>query len=104
MTEKEIKDYMGKQYSFSDALMSDYKEQISATGKKVYTNVKSKALELYLDVTTKVCEDNSDLCETAKEGLGNLKSSFSFTWEYVKEISGVGLSKLKAWYEVWKNC
>lgn len=81
-----------------------YKEQISTTGKKIYTGVKTKTLELYLDITTKVCENDPDTCRTAREGLTNLKSSFSLTWDYIKEISGVGLSKLKAWYEVWKSC
>ena len=81
----------------------EYKEQISETGTKVYTNLKSKALELYLDITTKACENNQDTCEAAKEGLSNLKSSFSLTWDFIKEISGVGLSKLRSWYEVWRE-
>lgn len=81
-----------------------YKEQISETGSKIYTNVKSKAIELYLDITTKVCADNPDTCEVAKEGLSDLKTNFSLTWNFIKDISGVGLSKLKAWYEVWKSC
>ena len=80
-----------------------YKEQISATGNKIYTNVKSKAVELYLDITTKVCENNSDTCEAAKEGLSDLKTNFSLTWDFIKDISGVGVSKLKAWYEVWRE-
>lgn len=87
-----------------DSYFPGYKEEISKTGNKVYTNVKSKAVEIYLDITTSICENNEDTCDEAKVGLSNLKNSFSLTWDFVKEISGVGLSKLKAWYEVWKNC
>lgn len=80
-----------------------YKEQISSTSSRIYTNVKAKALELYLNITTKVCKNNEDTCQTAKEGLSDLKSSFSLTWDFIKDISGVGLSKLKEWYEVWRE-
>ncbi|MCI6266900.1 MAG: hypothetical protein MR598_08675 [Erysipelotrichaceae bacterium] len=80
-----------------------YKEEISTTSSKIYTNVKAKAIEAYLDITTKVCQEQSDTCHTAKEGLADLKKSFSLTWDFIKDISGVGISKLKAWYEVWKE-
>ena len=82
----------------------NYKEQISTTGSKIYTKVKAKVVESYLDITTEVCKNNSDTCQTAKEGLADLKTNFSLTWSFIKEISGVGVSKLKAWYEVWKTC
>lgn len=81
-----------------------YKEEISATGSKIYTNVKAKVVETYLNITTKVCAEDPDTCAAAKEGLTDLKNSFSLTWNFIKEISGVGLSKLKAWYEVWRDC
>ena len=80
-----------------------YKESISTNGKKIYTNVKSKVVESYLNITTSVCENNQELCTDAKTGLGELKTSFSLTWDFIKEISGIGLDKLKSWYEVWKT-
>lgn len=80
-----------------------YKEQISTTGSRVYTNVKSKIVESYLDITTKVCANNPDVCREAKIGFGEMKKSFSLTWDLIKDISGVGLSKLKAWYEIWRT-
>ena len=86
-----------------DKCFPGYKETISSTGNKVYTNIKSKATQVYLDITTEVCENNSDVCETAKQGLTDLKTSFSLTWDFIKNISGIGLTKLKAWYEVWKT-
>lgn len=80
-----------------------YKEQISSTGSRVYTNVKTKIVESYLDITTKVCANNPDVCREAKIGFGEMKKSFSLTWDLIKDISGVGLSKLKAWYEIWRT-
>lgn len=81
-----------------------YKESISTNSKNIYTNIKGKIIQLYLDVTTNICNDNPELCNEAKIGLGNLKKSFSLTWDFVKETSGIGLEKLKSWYEVWKSC
>lgn len=86
-----------------DQYFPGYKEQISATGSKIYTNVKAKALEYYLDITTKICSNDPYNCQSAKEGLADLKSSFSLTWDLIKDLSGIGLSKLKAWYEIWKE-
>lgn len=81
----------------------NYKEEISDTTGKVYTSVKSKVLELYLNVTTDVCKNHQDTCTSAKQGLRDMKKSFSLTWNFIKEISGVGVSKLAAWYEVWRE-
>lgn len=81
----------------------NYKEKISSTGSKIYTNVKEKAVETYLDITVSLCSSNQNLCASAKEGLADLKKSFSLTWDFVKELSGIGVSKLKTWYEVWKE-
>ena len=81
----------------------DYKEEISNTSSKVYTNVKTKVLEQYLDITTEVCSDHNDICVEAKEGLSNLKTSFSLTWNMIKEIAKENASKLKSWYEVWRE-
>ena len=80
-----------------------YKESISTTGNKVYTNIKDKVISLYLEITTNLCTDNEELCESAKEGLGELKRSFSLTWDFIKEAAGSGLEKLKSWYEIWRE-
>lgn len=81
----------------------EYKEKISATSTKVYTNVKSKLITLYLDTTVKICNSNPTLCIDAKAGLQDLKDNFGLTWSFIKDISGVGITKLKNWYEVWKE-
>lgn len=81
----------------------NYKEEISTKSKNIYSNLKTKVVELYLDTTAKICEDNLDTCESAKEGLKDLKESFSITWDYIKKYSKEGTTKLKSWYEVWKE-
>lgn len=81
----------------------NYKEEISTKSKDIYSNLKTKVVELYLEITTKVCEDNLDTCESAKDGLEDLKESFSITWDYVKKYSEEGKNKLKDWYEVWRE-
>lgn len=81
----------------------NYKEEISTKSKDIYSNLKTKVVELYLDITTKICEDNLDTCESAKEGLEDLKTSFSITWDYIKKYSKEGKDKLKDWYEVWRE-
>ena len=86
-----------------DNKFPNYKENISNTGNKVYTNVKTKAIETYLNLTTEICANDANLCESAKEGLRTLKESFSLTWVFIKEMSGVGLTKLKNWYEIWRE-
>lgn len=86
-----------------DKYFPGYKEEISTTTKDVYTNFKSKASALYLDITTKICDEDPDTCEAAKEGLRDLKESFSLTWDIIKNAGIKGLSKLKEWYEIWKT-
>lgn len=86
-----------------DKYFPGYKEEISTTTKDVYTNFKSKASALYLDITTKICDEDPDTCEAAKEGLKDLKESFSLTWDIIKNAGIKGLSKLKEWYEIWKT-
>ena len=86
-----------------DKYFPGYKEEISTTSKKIYTSVKSKAIELYLNITTSICEKDPTTCEMAKEGLSNLKTNFSLTWDFIKDIGTTGLNKLKEWYEIWKT-
>ena len=59
-----------------DNKFPNYKENSSNTGNKVYTNVKTKAIETYLNLTTEICTNDASLCESAKEGLRTLKESF----------------------------
>lgn len=86
-----------------DEYFPEYKESISSTTSRIYTNVKNKLITLYLDTTVKICSNNESLCMDAKAGLAELKSSFGLTWDFIKDISGVGITKLKDWYEIWRE-
>ena len=77
----------------------DYKEEIKDTT----TSIKEKILSSYLDITTTLCTSNEEACQSAKEGLKEMKESFSLTWNTIKNMSGKYLSKLKSWYEVWRD-
>ena len=80
-----------------------YKEEISRTGTKIYSDVRNRILASYLEITTKICSNNQELCNSAKDGLKDLKTSFSLTWDTIKSIAGLGTSKLRNWYEIWKE-
>lgn len=80
-----------------------YKETISSGANKIYTNIKSEILKSYLTLTTSICNSNSDLCTSAKNGFQELKTNFGLTFDLIKDIAGDGLSNLKNWYEIWSG-
>lgn len=80
-----------------------YKESISSTTSKIYTNVKASIVKTYLNLTTKICSENKELCEVAKNDFNTMKKSFGLTWSLIKEIAGDGVSSLKAWYEIYSG-
>lgn len=86
-----------------DEYFPGYKETISNTTNRVYTSIKTKLVTLYLDTTVKICNNNPKVCEDAKQGLTELKTNFGITWDFIKDISGAGITKLKDWYEVWRE-
>jgi hypothetical protein len=86
-----------------DSKLNDKFPNYKNTLSEKYQNIKSKVVSKYLDITVDACSKNQDTCSSAKEGLADLKNSFSITWSFIKDISGVGVSKLQSWYSVWKN-
>lgn len=86
-----------------DKYFPGYKESISSTANKIYTNVKSKIISAYLTLTTNICNNNSELCASAKDGFKELKTNFGLTFDLIKEIAGDGLTNLKSWYEIWSG-
>lgn len=86
-----------------DKYFPGYKESISNTSKKIYTNVKESIVSAYLDITTAICSTNSELCNSAKDGFQSLKKNFGLTFDLIKEIAGDGISNLKNWYEIWSG-
>lgn len=86
-----------------DKYFPGYKESISNTSKKIYTNVKESIVSAYLNITTAICSTNSELCNSAKDGFQSLKKNFGLTFDLIKEIAGDGISNLKNWYEIWSG-
>ena len=86
-----------------DKYFPGYKESISNTASKIYTNVKERIVKAYLTITTSICNANSELCNEAKSNFQELKNNFGLTWELLKDIAGDGLANLKNWYEIWRS-
>lgn len=85
-----------------DEYFPGYKEEISSVSTRVYTNLKVNLTKLYLDVTTSICENEYELCESARDGFSDLKDSFSLTWDFIVSSASEGINKLKEWYEIWR--
>ena len=79
----------------------NYKESIKAG----YENIKGKLAYAYLEITSSLCGAvGTDTCEQAKEDFNNMKKSFSFTFDLIKELAKSGASKVKEFYEnTFKN-
>lgn len=86
-----------------DKYFPGYKESISNTTGKIYTNIKEKIVSAYLTLTTNICANNEELCADAKSGFNELKTNFGLTWDLIKDIAGDGLVNLKKWYEIWSG-
>ncbi len=86
-----------------DTYFPGYKESISMTTGKIYTTLKKEITESYLNVATLICSSNQELCTTAKKGFGELKKNFGLSWALIKDIAGDGVSKLKSWYEIFRD-
>lgn len=80
-----------------------YKETISSNGSKIYNNVKEKLVTLYLDISTEICKNHENECNTAKEIFKDIKDNCRIGWDFVKKLVSSGTSKLKDWYEVYSG-
>ena len=80
-----------------------YKETISSNGSKIYNNVKEKLVTLYLDISTEICKNHENGCNTAKEIFKDVKDNCRIGWDFVKKLVSSGTSKLKEWYEVYSG-
>lgn len=86
-----------------DNKLPGYKESIANTTGRIYNTVKNKVVETYLDLTSKFCSNNENICETAKEGLRDIKDAFGITWDFIKNLITSGLDKLSEWYRIWRE-
>lgn len=89
--------------SYVDKYFPNYKETIKITTGKVCTNIKAKVIEKYLNITTTICNNDTDTCNQAKNDFQNMKKSFSITWDLIKEIAKSGTTHLKEWYEIYSG-
>ena len=80
-----------------------YKETISSNGSKIYNNVKEKLVTLYLDISTEICKNYENGCNTAKEIFKDVKDNCKIGWDFIKKLVSSGTSKLKEWYEVYSG-
>lgn len=80
-----------------------YKETISSNGSKIYNNVKEKLVTLYLDISTEICKNYENGCNTAKEIFKDVKDNCKIGWDFIKKLVSSGTSKLKDWYEVYSG-
>lgn len=86
-----------------DKYFPGYKEKITTTTKDIYSKVKIKAVELYYKTTSRICDNNKELCESARENFQKIKSALGITWEYLKDLGGDGLDELRKWYESFRE-
>ncbi len=78
-----------------EKIIPNYKETISTKTGLIYTNIKEKGVEMYLQITMKLCENNEPLCEDAKQGFHDMKTSFGISWNFIKNITQTGINNLK---------
>lgn len=88
-----------------DAKINQYFPNYKDSIKAGYENIKGKLAYAYLEITSSLCEAvGTDTCEQAKEDFNNMKKSFSFTFDLIKELAKSGASKVKEFYEnTFKN-
>jgi len=84
--------------------LPNYKENISSTSSKIYTNVKEKLVTLYMDVATDICSgDNEIECARVKDMFGEIKNVCKIGWQFIKNLVGNGITKVKEWYEIYSG-
>lgn len=81
----------------------DYKENISNTGNKIYSDVKEKLITSYFDISTDVCKNNEEDCNKVKEIFGEVKDVCKIGWDFIKDLIKGGFSKVKDWYEIYSG-
>lgn len=80
-----------------------YKESISNTGSRIYTDIKERLITAYFDISTKMCSNNTYECDRAKEIFGDVKNECKIGLLYVKKVAISGGRKIKDWYEIYSG-
>lgn len=83
-----------------DKYFPDYKDII----KDKYNDIKGALALKYLEFTSYICDSvGSSVCEEAKKDFNNMKKSFNFTFDLIKELAKSGSNKLKEFYENFRD-
>lgn len=83
-----------------DSYFPGYKDSIKAG----FSKIKAELVNLYLDVTASACEAvGSDVCNQAKEDFKNMKNSFGFTLDLLKDLGGNAVNAIRQWYEIFRE-
>lgn len=80
-----------------------YKESISNTGSRIYTDIKERLITAYFDISIKMCSNNTYECDRAKEIFGDVKNECKIGLSYVKKVAISGGRKIKDWYEIYSG-
>lgn len=80
-----------------------YKESISNTGSRIYTDIKERLITAYFDISTKMCSNNTYECDSAKEIFADVKNECKIGLSYVKKVVISGGRKIKDWYEIYSG-
>lgn len=76
----------------------NYKSTISDK----YNNIKDKVVTMYVDTTDRICDNNPDLCDKAKEMFAKLKNGFNISVDYLKDLGEDIKDRLNNWYQNYK--
>ena len=80
-----------------------YKKSISSNGNKIYTDVKDRLVSSYLDLSVKICSNNEEGCNKAKDIFSDIKDNCKIGWSFIKKLASDGGNKLKDWYEIYSG-
>jgi len=82
----------------------NYKENISNTSSRIYSNAKERLVTLYLDISSDICAgDNKKECDKVKEIFGEVKDVCKIGWEFIKTLVSGGVTRLREWYEIYSG-
>ena len=70
---------------------------------KIYTDVKDRLVSSYLDLSVKICSNNEEGCNKAKDIFSDIKDNCKIGWGFIKKLASDGSDKLKDWYEIYSG-
>lgn len=86
-----------------DEYIPGYKESISSTTGKVYTDIKEKLVTSYMDISSSICKENEKECDKVKDIFSDVKEYCKIGWDFVKGLFKNGATKIKDWYEIYSG-